>query len=143
MKGIKGRNRPVVGTVLVVISQLKPKHVVHELYSNVVAEEDDVVTRGGIGTEIRLSGLRDARVAHKRRPHQAVHRLIPQNGTEGSVIQRGEQAHHGLVVVLPDLLGDEPSLVLVVNSKTRIQVDLIHEICNKHTASQPLAAKLT
>lgn len=35
-----------------------------------------------------------------------------------------------LVVVLPDLLRDEPSLVLVVNGKTRIQVDLIHEVCN-------------
>ena len=34
--------------------------------------------------------LRDAGVAHERRPHEAMHRLIPQDGTEGSIIQRSE-----------------------------------------------------
>ena len=33
------------------------------------------------------------------------------------------------VVVLADLLSDEPRFVLVVDSKTRIHVDLVHECC--------------
>ena len=35
---------------------------------------------------------------------------------------------HRLVVVLADLFGDEARLVLVVDRKTRIQVDLVNKV---------------
>ncbi len=84
-----------------------------------------------------------------------MHRLIPEDSAEGSVVKAGEEAHNSLcqgkkfstslvhcgayackfgrlqltVVVLADLLSDESSFVLVVDGKTGIHVDLIDEGC--------------
>ncbi len=57
---------PVVGAVLVIISKLEPKNIVHELYSNIVAEEHDVVTRSSIRAEIRLCGLLSSPIMSSR-----------------------------------------------------------------------------
>mmetsp|Transcript_10919 Transcript_10919/g.25685 ORF Transcript_10919/g.25685 Transcript_10919/m.25685 type:complete len:247 (-) Transcript_10919:2-742(-) len=118
---------PVIRSILVVVGKLEAEDVIHELHSNVVAEEDDVVARSSVRAEVSLGRLRDARVAHEGRPHEAMHSLVPENSPEGGVVEAREQAHHGLVVMLPDLLRDESSLMLVVHRKTRIHVDLIHK----------------
>mmetsp|Transcript_46466 Transcript_46466/g.123324 ORF Transcript_46466/g.123324 Transcript_46466/m.123324 type:complete len:216 (-) Transcript_46466:112-759(-) len=118
---------PVVRAVLVIIHELEAVHIVHELNGHIVAEEDNVVASGGVGTEISLSSLRDARIANERRPNEAMHSLIPKNCAEGGVIEAREQADDSLIVVLADLLGNEASLVLVVNSKASIHINLIYE----------------
>mmetsp|Transcript_14552 Transcript_14552/g.33421 ORF Transcript_14552/g.33421 Transcript_14552/m.33421 type:complete len:208 (-) Transcript_14552:129-752(-) len=117
----------IVWAVLIVVGELEAIDVVHELNSHVVSEEDNIVAGSSVSTQISLGGLADARVADKWWPDQAVNRLVPENSPEGSIIQRGEEAHHSLIVVLADLLGDESSLMLVVNGQPSIHVDLVNE----------------
>mmetsp|Transcript_37068 Transcript_37068/g.116657 ORF Transcript_37068/g.116657 Transcript_37068/m.116657 type:complete len:212 (-) Transcript_37068:1029-1664(-) len=117
----------VVWAILIVISELEAVDVVHELHSNVVSEEDNVVASSSVSTEISLGSLTDAGVANKRRPDQAMNSLIPEHSPESSIVQGGEETHHSLVVMLADFLGDETSLMLVVNGQTSIHVDLINE----------------
>ena len=125
----------VVGAVLVVVSELKAKDVVHELDRDVVAEEDDIVASSGIGPQVRLGRLREAGVTDERGPHEAVDRLIPEHRADSSVVERGEEAHLRLVVVLANLLRNEPRLMLVIDSKPRIHVDLVHESCEERAGA--------
>ena len=126
----------VVGPILVVVSELEAEHVIHELHGDVVAKEHHVVAGGSVRPQVGLGSLRDAGVAHEGRPDEAVHGLVPQDGADGGVVEAGEEADLSLVVVLADLPGNEPCLVLVVHGKTSVHVDLVHEGCGESGLSE-------
>jgi hypothetical protein len=115
--------RPVVGSVLVVVSELESEHVVHELNSDVVSEEHNVVSGRSVCPQISLGSLRktgvpgvkvyfevkplrDCKFSHntqnlpdERGPDEAVNRLIPENSADSRVVKACEEAHHSLCAI--------------------------------------------
>jgi hypothetical protein len=107
---------PVIGAVLIIIHELEAIDIVHELNSNIVSDEDDVIAGSRVCAQVCLGCLGDARVPNERRPNEAVNSLVPQHSAEGGIVQAGEETNNGLIVVLPNFLSNETRLVLVVNS---------------------------
>ena len=118
---------PVIRAILVVIHQLEAINVIHKLNSDVVADENHVISRRSVSAKVGLGGLRDTGIPHKRRPYKAMNSLVPQDSAESRIVKAGEKANYGLIVVLPDFLGDETSFMLVVNSQPSIHVYLVNK----------------
>jgi hypothetical protein len=63
--GVSMKIIPVVGTVLVVVSELEAENIVHELNGDVVSEEDNVVSSSRISPQVGLGSLRQTGVPER------------------------------------------------------------------------------